>query len=86
MTPPGCFRLRINGALFSFDVLFELGGVLLVVGSGGGGVGVISFIDLHVLDVGVVLRVRRSNGAGRVVGGVVVLPVLGAGVVFRLAI
>jgi hypothetical protein len=87
MTPPGCFRLRINGTLFSFDVLFELSGVLLVVGSGGWCVGVaIGFIDLHVLDVGVVLRVRRSYCTSRVVGGVVVLPVLGAGVVFRLAI
>ena len=76
MAPPGwCFRLRINRALFSFGVLFELGGVLLVVGSGGWGVA-IGFIDLHVLDVGVVLRVRRWDGAGRVVGGVVVVSVL----------
>lgn len=91
MAPLGYFRLRINCTLLSFDVLFELSRVLLVVGGGRWGVGVaIGFIDLHVLDVGVVVRVRRSHYAGGVVEGVVmgvvVLSILGAGVVFRAAV
>lgn len=92
MAPLGRFGLRINSALLSFDVFFELSSVFLVVGSGDWCVGVaIGFIDLHMLDVGVVLRVRRSYSRegvveGVLMGGVVVLCVLGAGVAFGLGI
>lgn len=56
MAPLGRFGLRINCALFSLDILFELNNVLLVAGRRRWCVGMaIGFIDLHILDVGVVL-------------------------------